>query len=210
MQVKNTFTNLNQNDIYSQQYIVNNLLMTINTVFPAKITAISGLRATIQTIINTLAINQPSPPPIVIEDVPIAQLTGGNAGIIIEYKVGDVVLCGAIQRDISSIKNNWQQANPASARKFSVSDAIILFHLSNSLPTVYVKINNNGIEITAPNKSVAVNASNVTVTADNTVVNGNVALGGSGGALVLTENTIITAPNGTCTISNPATKVKAT
>lgn len=210
MQVKNTFTNLNQNDIYSQQYIANNLLMTINTVFPAKITAISGLRATIQTIINTLAINQPSPPPMVIEDVPIAQLTGGNAGIIIEYKVGDVVLCGAIQRDISSIKNNWQQANPASARKFSVSDAIILFHLSNSLPTVYVKINNNGIEITAPNKSVAVNASNVTVTADNTVVNGNVALGGSGGALVLTENTIITAPNGACTISNPATKVKAT
>lgn len=202
MKGQNTFNNTMTNESLFINYMINNTLLKLNTIFPAKITAISGLRATVETIINPTAVNQASPPPLSITDVPIMQLRGGNAGVITEYKVGDVVMCGAVQRDISGIKKFWTRGNPSSLRKFSYSDTVILFYAGNDLPSVFVKITDNGIDITASGKVVNVNAATVNI-------NANVNLGGSGGAKVLTEDSIITAPNGICTISNPATKVSA-
>lgn len=163
---QNTFTNVNQNENLYINYAINNVLLNLNTFMPAQITAIDGLRCTVQTIINTIAVNQTSPAPMQVANVPICQLIGGDSGIIIEYQVGDVVLCGAIQRDISAIKDTWQQANPPSARKFSISDVVVLFKLSNSLPTNFVEITSGGINITAPGLPVNINSDTANINAN--------------------------------------------
>lgn len=74
--------------------------------------------------------------------------------------------------------------------------------------TIHLK-NNGNIEIIA-NSSITINANNVVVNTEEYNINGNCNLGGSGGSAVLTTNTIILDSLGKqCTITNPATKVKA-
>ena len=74
--------------------------------------------------------------------------------------------------------------------------------------TIHLK-NNGNIEITA-NNNITINANNVVVDTEEYNINGNCNLGGSGGSAVLTTNTIILDSLGNpCTITNPATKVKA-
>jgi hypothetical protein len=177
-------------------YLINQSLIGINTTFPAKIIAINGLTATIETIINQVALNQPAPTPITVNNIPIAQLFGGNAGIIIEYQVGDIVLCGVVQRDISSIKKNWDKANPPSNRLFNYADSIILFKMANQLPTTYVKITNSGIEIETNNNPITINASKCDITT-------------SGDTKIEADNVNINATN-TATIQAVTANIEAT
>ncbi len=190
-----TFNNLQMNDTIYINSAINNTLLNINTIFPAQITAIDGLRCTISPIINLIATNQPSPRPSIISNVPLCQLMGGSSGVIIQYQIGDIVLCGAIQRDVSTIKTNWQTANPASARKFSLSDTVVLFALKNSLPTNFVKITDAGIDITASGLPITVNGENVTVNdSGTTYVNApNVKLGAGAANKLLLEGVPLTA-----------------
>lgn len=188
-QIQTSFNNTLQNQTLYINYAINNVLLNVNTILPAVITAIDGLRCSVQTIINTLVVNQPSPPPITITNVPIAQYIGGNAGFIVDYQTGDVVLVGCIQRDISSIKDIWSQSNPASARKFSLSDAIVLFKLSNTLPTSFVRVTDNAIDITASaaqpitittQGNVIINAGTATINATTADINASAINLGSG------------------------------
>lgn len=182
----NLVTNQN-NQINS---LINNALLNINTLFPAIIVSIDGLTCTIRTIINVLTINQKTPDPMVIENVPIAQIKGGNAGIIVPYKINDIVMCGAMQRDISSFKDNdWQQGNPASARKFNIGDAIVLFNLSNSTPTTFVEITDDVINITTSGSQ----SVNINTTGAVNVNSGTVNLGNGASLGVLLGNSPITA-----------------
>jgi hypothetical protein len=216
MATKSTATTLTQNDINNKtnalNYAINSKLMNVNTVLPCRIYAISGIRYDITPIINVLdARGQPHINPNV-HDVPAMQIVGGNAGIIIEYQVGDIVCVGFSQRDISNIKYSWTTQNPASYRKHAIADAIILGKLSNTTPTINIKITAAGIEINAPSLPVTVNAQTVTVAATTVNVNSNsVNLGGAGGTGVLNSQAIITAPpgGGVCSITNFSTKVKA-
>lgn len=185
---QNTFNNTLDNETQYINYALNNALLNLNTIFPAKVMAINGLYATVQPTINTMATNQASPLPSSITNVPIGYIIGGSSGIEIELQIGDIVLCGAIMRDVSSIKYNWtQQSNPASARKFRLSDAIILMGLRNELPTNKVKITDSGIEITAPGLPVTVTSDSATINA-NSVSLGNGAING-----LILGNTVLQA-----------------
>lgn len=191
-------TTINPAIIHNQtnfiNYLIQQSLYNLNTLFPAKVTKVDGLRLNVETIINQMALNQASPPPIVIEDIPVAQLCGGVAGIIIEYKVGDVVMCGCVQRDISSIKNKWTRSNPASSRVFNYADAIVLFKLSNELPSIYIKITNNGIDIEGDSKPI-----NVTTTGDATIKANNTTVEATGDATIKGTSVNVEA-TGTATI----------
>lgn len=188
-----TATTLNQNNLNSKtnqlEYAINSILLNVNTVLPCKILSIENNRASVQSIINMLdAQGNPLAYPI-IHDVPIIQIVGGNAGIIIEYVVNDIVAVGFSQRDISTIKSTWATGNPGSYRKFSLADAIIIGKLSNELPTVHVKITAAGIEILAPDLPITATCQTATVNADQVDINsGNINLG-EGGVGILNANT---------------------
>lgn len=188
-----TATTLNQNNLNSKtnqlEYAINSTLMNVNTILPCKILSIEDNRASIQSIINMLdATGNPLAYPV-IHDVPFMQIVGGNAGVIIEHIIGDIVAVGFSQRDLSSIKATWETGNPASYRKFSLADAIILGKLSNNLPTIFIKITAAGVEIAAPDLPITATCQTATVNADQVDINsGNINLG-SGGVGILNANT---------------------
>jgi|GEM_PF-4435080 hypothetical protein len=185
---QNTFNNTLDNETQYINYALNNALLNLNTIFPARVTAINGLYATIQPTINVTATNQASPLPASLTNVPIGYIIGGSSGIEIELQIGDIVLCGAIMRDVSNIKSNWaKQSNPGSARKFSISDAIILMGLRNTLPTNKIKITDEGIEITATGLPISINGTPIEINSD------DVRLGNSATSKALGENMTITA-----------------
>jgi len=217
------FTNVNPNLMDETNYIeycINNILLNVNTIIPAKIVSVNGLLATIEPIVLSKPINDiPAPNPPIIPNVPIAQLMGGNAGIIIEYKPNDVVLVGVVQRDISSIKKNWTYLQPNSNRKFNLADAIVLFKMYNSLPTTYVKITDaGGVEIKCSgSQPVSVSTTgDVTTTCNNATItaSGNLTTNCQTASVTATTQATVTAPtinlSGNVVISGSLTCASAT
>lgn len=185
------------------QYAINQALLNMNTVLPCRIEAVNGSRYTVKVLTNYIdSTGKPFGAPL-IYDVPATQKRGKSAGIITEYGEGDSVLVAFCQRDISTVKQNWAVNNPASYRKFSLSDGIIIDYLSNDLPSVYIKITPTGIDINSNNTNITVNAGTAnlninsdqaTITANQvTIDSGNINLGTSGVG-ILNANTQFVVP----------------
>lgn len=131
-------------------FAINRRLMDVNTMLLCEVLAVNGTKLRVKSLLNYLDTKgNPIDPPI-IYDVPTMMIVGGNAGVIIEYQIGDNVVVGFCQRDISGVKSTQNRQNPSTYRKFSLSDGIVLGKFSNILPTVYVKVTNNGVEIKGP------------------------------------------------------------
>jgi hypothetical protein len=172
-----TFNNTLFHDVNYIDYAINNKLMSINTIFPATVNSFNAQNntATITLIFTPKAVNQVSPQPLQIQNVHVMVISGGNAGVIIQYQPGDIVLCGAVMRDISMIKKAWKTVTgQPSFRKFNLDDTIILGMLSNAPPSINITINNSGIQINGTNQPVAINTSgDVTVNGNNVDVTAN-------------------------------------
>jgi hypothetical protein len=153
-------------------YAVNSMLCNVNTILPCKIIAVNSLRYDIQPLLNNLDfIGAPYAPPI-IYNVPAMDIAGNGAGVIIEYIVGDVVAVGFSQRDMTSIKSTWTLQNPNSRRKFDLADALIISRLSNTAPTIYVKITTAGITLEGVSTPIIINTTgDATVNGDNININ---------------------------------------
>jgi hypothetical protein len=150
--------------------------------------------------------------------VPIGYLMGGNAGIHITYKKGDLVLVGYSQQSLSTLKNSWDskinnptQLNPLPLNygKFTLEDGIILCKVSATLPTTLIDIQETGITITSNDQPIIINSgeADATINCTNAIINAttkvnitasevdinssNVNLGGTTGAGVLTTATIM-------------------
>ena len=199
MNNNSTFNSNFQNETLYINYCINNVLMQLNTILPAKIISVSGQFATIETLLIPKGLNQPSPNPIQISGVPLGQIVGGNAGIIIDYQPNDVVLCGAVQRDISSMRNTWTGGVAPSNRKFNLSDVVVICKLSNTLPTTYVKVTDaGGVEIKCSgSQPVSITTTgNVTANCNNAIItaSGNVTANCVNANVTATGQATITAP----------------
>ncbi len=209
-------------------YAINQKLLQINTLMLCKVIKYNSGERTcdVMPIINSIdGASNPIAPPT-LYGLPISDVVGNGCGIEIEYSAGDIVYVGFCQRDISNVRD-WYNSNlnpinnpfnPVSYRLFDIADGIILFRVSNKVPTIKIKITSSGIDIESVGQPVTVNAQTMTanitgtasITANEIDINsGNINLGGSGGGNVLTTNTVITAPNGVCTITIPSTTTKA-
>ncbi len=191
-------------------FALSKLMMNTQTLTLGKIIEVNNNLLTVQSLINYKDVDGNGLTPPKTFNVLFGKMQGGIAGLIIEPAKDDLVLIGYCQRDISETKKTGRQSTPKSNRTHALEDAYVINCWNLQPPMIYVKITKDSIEIQAQNKPISINTSgNATVIANTTTINGNVVLGGAGGAKVLTENTVITAPNGACTISNPATKVTA-
>lgn len=200
-------------DANTLQYVFDQILFDINTMLPCEIINVNGDRYDVQSLINNLdSVGNPITPPI-LYNLPAMVEMGGYAGFITEYKKGDKVAVGFCQRDLSVVQKDWSRQNPPSYRKHSLSDGIIIKRVSNTPPTIYIKVTDSGITIEGNNTPINVHTTgNASITANEVDINSNNINLGSGGVGILNANTIITAPSGggVCSISMASTTVKAT
>ncbi len=200
--------NINPNVFASENDKFNNavdqLTMKINTCLPCKIVATNGINFDIQPIVSLIDSQDKEFPHGIIRNVPYVQIAGGIAGIIISPEIGDIVLGVFSQRDITEIKNDWQNGRPDSNRKFNLADAICIGLLSNNKPTTYIKITKNGIEMQSQDKPITINNTN-----DITVNTKNLNITTSANTYLTTVNATITASGDTKINTNNATVTAA-
>ena len=128
----------------------------------------------------------------VIHGLPVWRLQGGNSAVIVEPTVGDIGLAVFASTDISNVKRSRAPSTPGSFGRFDWADGIYLGGLLNDEPTQFIKMDSEGIAITAAPglpitmdaDSVALNADTVSITATTTSISGDLTVGGAitGGA----------------------------
>lgn len=123
--------------------------------------------------------------------LPYIRIQGGATGAVIcDPVVGDIGIAIICDRDISSFKQNRGQANPGSARRFSLADGIYLGGILNGTPTTYIQFDGAGGIVVTAAASVTVTAPIATINGDTTIngdltVTGNTSFGGGAKAVVL-------------------------
>lgn len=167
-------TGINQNLLFNQanqwDYVIDNKLKQLNTILLCEIEAINS-NGTYDVKSLTYLIKHdgvPQEPPIQF-NIPKLEIRGGIAGIIVEPVVGDIVVVGYAQRDITAVKKEKKRSNPSSARLFNHNDGIILGVIGRQAPSIFVKITKDGIDITGSDKPI-----NIITNGDTTVKGNNV------------------------------------
>ena len=154
------------------------LLNQVNTILPGKIIAVNkdGTYDVQPTLTYLNQGSSPSTSPV-IYNIPATVKRFGNAAIKGHYVVGDSVILGIVQRDISILKKAWNKiTNPGSYRKFSLPDAIIIDAVSNSQPVTYIELKDGEINIVSEVVNLNVTTANInasTVNIDGSAVNIN-------------------------------------
>lgn len=86
-----------------------------------------------------------------VHGIPYVRLQGGKNAIIMDPVVGDLGYVSVSDRDISSVKETKDFANPSSFRRFSLSDGIYVGGILNDVPEQYVQFNSDGVNIVDKN-----------------------------------------------------------
>lgn len=121
----------------------------------------------------------------IIHGLPVWRLQGGNSAVIVTPEVGDIGLAVFASTDISNVKRAKEPTTPGSFRRFDWSDGIYLGGLLNSPATQWVRIDGEGVDITAsPGLPITFNADSVVINADTVTMSGDLVVTGSitGGA----------------------------
>ncbi len=151
-------------------FFTNKKIQKINTLVLAEILTVDTVnkRLIVKSLINGVdSKNLPIDPPS-IYDVPYCAIRGGTAGIITNYVVGDTVVVGFCQRQIDITKKTGKRSTPNLTRFHALNDAIVISHWSNTEPTIFVKITDNGVEINGGSMQVAIETSgDITINSDN-------------------------------------------
>jgi hypothetical protein len=150
------------------------IFQSINTITLGKILDVNLItkRLQIQPLINSVDTNNAPIISPVIYDVPYGTIRGGNAGIITEYQINDTVIVGFCGRQIDATKATMGASTPTLYRYFNLQDAVVLSHWSNTDPTIFLKIANDGITIQGSTLPISVTTTNnVTINAQNATIN---------------------------------------
>lgn len=193
--------------IRQQMYRMN----TCTLVMVVTCTNVGGLskvgRVDIHPLVNQVDGNKIATPHGTIYNVPYFRYQGGANAIILDPKPGDIGMVAFADHDISSVVATGAQANPGTARRFAMADALYLGSFLGGEPTQWIRFSEEGIEIHSPTQikfdapdidleaqTVEINATtSCTITTPTFTVNGDTILnggisqgaGGSGGTVSL-------------------------
>lgn len=121
----------------------------------------------------------------IIHGLPVWRLQGGNSAVIVVPTVGDIGLAVFASTDISNVKRAKEPTTPGSFRRFDWSDGIYLGGLLNAAAEQFIRMDDEGVTITAaPGLPVTFNADSVAINADTVSMSGDLVVTGSitGGA----------------------------
>lgn len=140
--VSNGKTNFTDNNVFNQlDFHIDYRLSQLNTMKICKVVKNYGgnvcdVKPLVAEIDND---GNPVEPPV-LSKLPAISVQGGVAGVIIEYKAGDIVFCGFSDRDISLVKKTRNQGAPVTSETTPLSSGVILGALLVQNPNIYVKI----------------------------------------------------------------------
>ena len=128
-------------------------LARVRTMTPVKIIDVTQISPSqfsvdVQPQINMVDGLGNSTPHDTIYDIPMANGSGGNGGVLVKPKVGDIGMMGVSDRDMSSVIKAGAAANPGSGRRHDLSDGVYLggFGSMNGTPSQHIVLTENGIE----------------------------------------------------------------
>ena len=185
----------------SIDFAIQQSFMKLNTVMICQVMAVNNDGTLdLQPQINYLAVGGLPITPDLIFEVPAGVIQGGNAGLIIEYAVGDLVIIGVCQRDITLLKKSLSLSNPGSLRRFNLNDAVVLAAYPKTPPTVFISILPTGITITAPGQPFTVNAESATINVNQAAIGNNPI-----GAVLTDKSKILDSQGKPCTYTASTT-----
>lgn len=115
----------------------------------------------------------------IIHGLPVWRLQGGNSAVIVEPAVGDIGLAVFASTDISNVKRAKEPTTPGSFRRFDWADGIYLGGLLNAAPSQSLRMDAEGVTITAaPGLPVTFNADSVVINADTVSMSGDLSVAG--------------------------------
>lgn len=85
----------------------------------------------------------------IIHGLPVWRLQGGKSAVIVVPEVGDIGLAVFASSDISNVKRAKEPTTPGSFRRNDWADGIYLGGLLNQTPTQFLRMDADGIKITA-------------------------------------------------------------
>jgi len=112
----------------------------------------------VQPLVNQLTGNQQPQPHGEIYNLPYLRLASGNSAFIVDPSPNDIGLACFCSRDISAVKSFAQAnpgvaigtQNPSSLRSWDWADGIYLLSIFGGVPTQYIQVNAQGINIVSP------------------------------------------------------------
>jgi hypothetical protein len=165
---------------------------------------------TVQMLVNQLDGQNRPVDNATIYEVPYFRIQGGANAMIMDPEPGDIGIAVFASRDISSVKTKKAKANPGSARKFDLGDALYLGGVLNGTPTQYFQFSSSGITIYSPTQvhiqapdvkvdattSVEVNTPSATITADTltATVSGAASVTAATASIEASASAAVTAP----------------
>jgi hypothetical protein len=112
--------------------------------------------------------------------VPFFRVQGGANAVICDPAAGDIGFALFADRDLSSVKSTGAVANPGSARRFDLADALYFGGWNMAVqPTAYVQVTQAGINLVLPGTSIALTPGLCTVNAAATKINGTLEVTGN-------------------------------
>lgn len=173
--------NSGANDYNAVSFQIEQALNRIRTSGPVRVVAVRNSggdvvpgTVDVQPLVNQLDGEGNAVPHGILYGLPYFRYQAGANAIILDPQVGDIGIAGFCDRDISSVIANQAQANPGSARQWSMADGYYLGGiLGKSAPTQFIAFSASGIAITSPQT--------VTITAPTINLHGQVQ--GSEGAV---------------------------
>lgn len=149
------------NDVMGILQAVRRVLSNVHTSLPVEVVNCtnSGGVSAIGTVTLKILMNQVDSfgntvaPGATLYNVPYSRLQGGTNAVINDPVAGDMGMASFCEKDISNIMATYGAANPNSNRRNSISDAIFVCYVGNTVPTQYVQFlpSNGGINVVSPN-----------------------------------------------------------
>lgn len=205
-------------DYNNLAFLVGQLLSRIQTAMPVRIVSCTNAGGVspvgfvdVLPLVQQIDNNGIPTPHTTVYNLPYARLQGGANAVIIDPQAGDIGIAVFASRDISGVKTSKGQAVPGSYRKFSFADGMYIGGILNGTPTQYVQFSAAGIVMHSPSlvrleaPDVQVQAQTVEIVATisttvttpiftingNTVLNGTLNSGGTGGGTATFSGDII-------------------
>lgn len=154
-----------------QVFLIQQLLAKANIATLVRVVAVSNDDeiSPVGTVDVVILVNQVdgagnSVPHVPVYGLPYFRLQGGHNAIVLDPKVGDIGVAVFAHSDLSRVKATKAEANPATARRNSVSDGLYFGGVLNGSPVQYVRFRIDGIDLVDINENfIKMNGTGITV-----------------------------------------------